>query len=363
MKSHPFRNAIVCLAILLLPAAVRASGGTAHFTGPAASFEGIYSDDLSVLNVTLGANGRFTGKLNVAYLKDYSFSGILGVTGSFTGTIGHTSNTYQIVVTGSTPGTYVLTGSAEGKVITAYPAVYSKTHPGPSGIKYTALFTGTDPSIGAPQGTSFATVNISKTGGGSVTGKLADGTGFSSSGILVAGSNGRELIVFDPHLYGKKGILAGSLLLVTGTAAGVDFLHTNVASELGSLYGNLLWQKEPHKGPYYAEGINTDLFASGYLYTASAGAALTSGTLTLDDAAFTAPITQTFSSTTADVVTMTGAVSGSFEPLAGTKPAVKFKGLLIQYPGFARVGGFFLSPVVDGAGVSGYVRIPMEIEL
>jgi hypothetical protein len=270
----------------------------------------------------------------------------------------------------------VLTGSAEGKVITAFPAVYSKTKPATSAIKYTTLFTGTNFSSSVPLGSSFATVNISKTGAGSVTGKLADGTSFSSSGILVAGSNGQELIVFDPHLYGKKGLLSGVLFFATETFAiseAIEGPHPNIGYPVGSVHGTLLWQKEPHKGPYYAFGINTNLNAQGFLYNKAAGVPFTSGTMALDDASFSAPILQDFTATTAGVVTFTGsnshnikvtikiatgAVFGSFEPVAGAKPTVKFKGLLIQYPVGAFVSGYFLSPVVDGVGLSGYVTFP-----
>jgi len=56
--------------------------------------------------------------------------------------------------------------------------------------------------------------------------------------------------------------------------------------------------------------------------------------------------------------TATGVLSGSFEPTAGAKPAVKFHGILVQFPTVPQAGGYFLGPVVSGSGLSGYVAFP-----
>jgi hypothetical protein len=325
------------------------------FVGAAESFVGISPSGFAGLTLSLQANGRFTGKL-MAYPGSYSISGSLNSAGYFAGTYGKPPVAYSITVTGSTPGTYLLTGSSNGSELSAYPDAYAKGQTVAELGKYTALFTGTDTSPAIPQGTGYATVTVSKTGAGSVTGKLADGTSFSSSSVLVAGSNGNELFIFDPNIYSKKGLLSG--ILQFGNPPD------------GAFTGTLLWQKAPHKGTYYAAGFQSVLSATGALYTydKTNPVPFTTGTVTFSGGGLEGPVMQPFTVSDKGIVTTgttavkltikgsTGAVSGSFKPDGSTK-AISFSGLLIQQPA-PIAGGYFLGPVVSGTGLSGNVTLP-----
>jgi hypothetical protein len=284
----------------------------------------------------------------------YSISGSLNSAGDFSGTYGKPPRPYIVEVTGSTPGTYILTGSADGVMLTAYPAAYAKGQTVAELGKYTALLTGTDTSLNVPQGIGYATVTVAKTGAGSVTGKLGDGTSFSASNVLVAGTNGNELFIYDPNIYGKKGLVSGYLQF--GNPPNGAFL------------GMLLWEKSPHKGTYYADGFDTTLSVAGDLYDKTAPIPFTSGTLTLTGGGLLTTGTASFTVTPSGDVTIaspnklkikvsTGAVSGSFLPDGATKP-VSFSGLWLQDPNDPRAGGYFLSPVVSGTGLSGSVTLP-----
>ncbi len=325
------------------------------FTGAAESFVGISQSGYALLTLALEATGKFTGKLLVEDPSTYSLSGSFNSTGYFAGQTGKPPIPYILQVTGSTPGTYLLTGSAQGHQITAYPAAYAKGQTVAEIGTYTALFTGTDPSAAIPQGTGYGTLTVSKTGAGSINGKLADGTSYTASSILVAGTGGRELIIFDPNIYSKKGLLSGVFNFGIPVA--------------GQLDGTLLWDKpDLNKGSYYPAGFVTALGAIGALYSKAIPLPFTSGTLTLTGGGLattgTAPFTLTAkgAGTIAkpdklSIKTATGAVSGAFKA-AGAAKAVSFSGLLLQDGANSRAAGYFLGPVVSGSGTSGSVTLP-----
>ena len=321
------------------------------FVGAAESFVGISPKGLGLLTLSLKDTGKFTGKLMTAGARTYSFAGAFPATGYFTGETGKPPVPYVLQITGSSPSTYLLTGSANGVQITAYPAAVT-TETG----TYTALLTSTGASAAIPQGTGYATLKVKTTGAGSITGKLADGTGFSASSIVVAGTSGNELIVFDPNLYARKGLVSGVLFFG--------------APAVGEFDGSLAWVKPFHPGSYYAAGFATTLDAAGALYEKTTAVPFTSGTLTFSGGGLGSPVTQLFNVTGTGGVTLvapitddakltiktsTGAVSGSFKP---DGKEIKFKGMLLQDPNDFRAAGYFLGPVVSGSGLSGNVTLP-----
>ena len=316
---------------------------------------GLSPDGLSELTVALAKTGKFTGKLVTYGTATYSLSGSFSNSGTFTGQAGKPPVPIALQLTGSTASTYVLTGSALGKTIIAYPAAYLKGQVVTELGAYTTLLSGTDPSASIPQGTSYGTVTISKTGAGSLVGKLADGTSYSASSILVLGTGGHELIVFDPNIYSKKGLLSG----VLNFSAGQDT-------------GPFLWIKAPKKGTYYAAGFDTLLAATGGIFNKTLPLPFTNGTVTLSAGGLATTGTAAFTLTAKGAGTIldanvtkaklsvkptTGAVTGSFVPPGGTK-AISFAGLLLQDGTNSRAAGYFLGPVVSGTGYSGDVTLP-----
>ena len=111
---------------------------------------------------------------------------------------------------------------------------------------------------------------MGKTGAVSITGKLADGTSFSSSSALVGGTTAdNQFVVYDGNLYsnvtGKQGVLSGVLTL--GRSAfvlGFNGLRPEIAAPVsGEVLGMLLWSKPATKGPYYAGRFDTELGVEG----------------------------------------------------------------------------------------------------
>ena len=321
------------------------------FTGGAASFAGVSGDARSLLTLSVAATGKFSGKLATFGAPSVSMAGEFTSTGAYVGTAGVVP--YFLQLTGSTPGTLVLTGSANGRQITALPAAYAKGQTVAELGKYTVLLAGTDPGLSIPQGSGYATLTIGKTGGGSITGKLADGASFSAASILVNGTGGHELVIFDPNLYGKKGLLSGVLNFGTPAA--------------GQLAGALSWTKPVGKPLVYPNGFGTTLFASGALFAKSAPLPFTSGTVAFsagglatsgsDALTLSAKGAATIAAPDTDKVkltisTATGAMTGSFQPAGAAKP-LKFAGVLLQTGSTSRAAGYFLNN-----GLSGNVSLP-----
>jgi hypothetical protein len=322
------------------------------YAGPLQPYVGLSSDRTTLLSVNVGKNGKFSGKIIVASVGSYSIGGSFTSSANF---VGQTPIPYSLQFSGTSPGTTVLTGSAKGQFITAYPAAYSAAQPA-TPVKYTALLTGTDPSATIPQGDGYFTLSVGKTGGGSITGKLADGTSFSASSVIVAGTAGKELVVFDNSIYGKQGLLIGILTLGTPAA--------------GQFTGPLFWEKPGTPGAYYANGFSTNLTAAGALFDKTKPLPFTSGTIAFSAGGLFTPVTAPFTLGAKSVTisspsgtiklavnASTAAVTGSVQPIGATKP-IPFSALLIQDPIKPRAAGYFLSPIVQAIGLSGKVTLP-----
>ena len=319
------------------------------------TFVGISAGDGSYMTLTLGAHGNFTGTLIDANGKRDALHGKVNSSGFFSGTAG--SLPYSLQITGSTKNTYVLTGTAGGSEITGYAAAYSPGQKAAERGTYTLLFSSTDIDESIPQGASYATLTILGNGAGIISGKLADGTGFTTTSLVVAGSYGHQFIMSDHHLYQGTGLLAGNLRFSGGNA------HT--------LDGLLQWEKSSGHGPYYPAGFTTTLEAVGAPFGAMVTGSLpfTSGTLSIIGAGN--QISEPFvvrrngtielaspntASVRLNINILTGAVTGSFDPDGVTQ--VRLNGLLIDDGTNSTAAGFFLMPAVDGTGLSGGFTLP-----
>lgn len=346
---------LLLLALLILPAAARA---VSPYSGPPNTFIGLdLSNFKAYIKVDLAANGKFTGILDFAGGSRNTIKGTLDTTGSFSGTASKTNIPYVILVTGSTPSTYSLTGSAGGELLMAFPLAYSKGQTVSEKGTYTS-FLATNGTSNAPQGYGYAKITVSKSAEGSIRGKLPDGTTFTaSSKIVAAGTTTHVMFLDDSSLYNKKGYLFG-YYIINGTP--------NLAE--------LLWDKPAGKGAYYPAGFSTPL--TGELFTYSkTGPMFTTGTLTFGDGGLATTGTQAFT-VSKGVVTVTppnpfnvklsingatGAVKGSFDyphMVSGktVNSMVKYSGVLLQDGTEPIAVGYFLSPVVSGSGLSGAVE-------
>lgn len=347
------------------------------FAGPPENFAGLLSTGKVLLTLNLSKYGVFTGVLDFASGDHDALKGTVDSAGFFSGTTGAKKTPYSLRITGSTPATYLLTGSAEGQQIIAYPAAYSSTGTATEEGTYNVLLSDSTVSDTIPAGIGHATVTIGKTGSAKITGNLGDGTAFTSGGYIVSGSSVHEFIVYKRGLYkSPTGLFSGVLdFNFVPTPVGLKPLIVPTVIEIT---GNLLWRKPSVGGDYYPDGFSTTAAAQGLLYSKTAGIPFTSGTLSITGGILGSTGTSqafTVTSTGVDVSSpnpndvkltinkTTGAVSGSFKyevPTSRTPKleTINFSGLLLQDGTDSEAAGYFQSPVVSGTGLFGSFVLP-----
>ena len=288
-----------------------------------AAYDGLLQNGSGYISINLLANGRFTGAINIG-------NSLFGLGGSFNfnqwqGFIGGYSISLQLK---GGSGTYWITGSVDGIALDAYAAAYNSGQSAPeAGKKYTLLLasTGTDSTI--PEGTGWATMTVSKTGGAIVAGQLPDGESFRSPGLIVGGTDGDQFIVESSLSYpsvtpkGAKGYLFGALTFasLTGTS---------------DVSGTLEWIKPGQTRGNYQPAFDTTLNLIGSVYTPPkrGGGILpnfTQGDLILSDTNGCS-VTQTVAFTPSNTVKLTGTVQDKLT-LTVTPSTGVFKGTLV-YP-------------------------------
>ena len=255
------------------------------------------------------------------------------------------------------PGTYSITGTADGDAFTAWHAT-----PVVKGDKFTVLLTASGASAAVPEGTGYATLTVETTGGVSMVGKLPDGESFSSAGILIGGSAGNQFLIDDKLSYpsvfttGTHGSLIGALTFVNETGTS-DF------------NGTLEWHKPRQTKGAYPAAFDTTLNVIGSVYQpplsghrvleflnvegngefiAQDGGSAESGTdiVTLSTANIIAPLSGGTDKLSLKVNTSNGTLTGSFVP-PGATTAVSLNGVIFQAQNCA--SGFFLSGTESGS--------------
>ena len=221
-----------------------------------------------------------------------------------------------------------------------------------------------------PQGDGVGSMTLTKTGLVTFTGTLADGTPFTSSGVL---DQSHRTIIFA-SLYTKKGAIGGKvkfdLTQADSDVAGTDFFWFRP------------YQPTQHYPWGWPEGLLSDLVGTKYAAPVGASAvpllpAATLGgnaTLTFSDGLLNGgSLLKSVNISTANVVTnapltdksftlkvtpATGAISGTFTHTDGTKPT--FDGRILQKGANRAAFGYFLTTkpkVVTGTGESGGVTL------
>ena len=207
MNRKVFRNLLLALSLLLSPAAARAD----TFAGPPDTFYAIdVSGDRVYVRLNLMKAGRFTGTVDTVGGSHNVIKGTLDVSGSFSGTTIPSQTPYFVTITGSTPSTYLLTGSASGAIIEGFPLAHVKGQAVAQQGLYTSYLVATSTSPSPVVG--YATIRVTKTGATMLSGKLPDGTTFTAASNVVADGTSLTLAVIDDRtLYNKKGSLSGYL--------------------------------------------------------------------------------------------------------------------------------------------------------
>jgi hypothetical protein len=355
------RNYLLVL-LLTLPAASHAVPPPA-FSGPPTAFAGFdTSTEKAYFRLNLAKGGEFTGVLDFTGGTHNTIRGTLDVSGSFSGIAKPSLTPFTLSLTGSTVSTYVLTGSAAGVGLEGFPLAYAKGQPVTEAGRYTSatVVSGTG---NIPRGYGYGTLIVSKAGTGLFSGKLPDGTPFTtSSRMVIDGTTFHLYVLDDRNLNNKKGFLVGY----------------TVFESPNSFTGAYLWQKPATKSPYYPDGFEVSVETGGALYPKS-NVPFSSGSGTMiflaGNLATTGSASLTISSTGVvkvdgtfptnvklSINRNTGAFGGTFDfpsMVGGTtvNSPVKYRGAVFQ-SGSASVGyGYFLSPVTNGTGASGSVQI------
>lgn len=340
-------------------------GGTAApFALQAGTFNGFVGTS-GLITLALQKTGKFTGKL-VLDTGTYTLKGALTASGDFVGQAGQSAVPLELHLNpsanASIPAAITITGSTNGGAFAAYHTAYNKIVPRPEAGPYTVLLTPAVSGDSVPQGVGMGHLTVGKTGTAKFIGRLGDGTTFSCSYPLVGdGSGGIQSAFYSRAIYAKKGLLAGPI-----------GYHATATSDVASM---ATWMKpQQSKGSYYVGGFTSGLDLKGQRYVKpvrsmalNLAAGLGNGSVIFSGGGLSAPITESVTLSTTNKLTVdggnpskvklsvnaaTGDVSGSFlHPL--TNKVVKFKGILSQNPTSPEAGGYFLGPVVGGAGLSG----------
>jgi hypothetical protein len=317
------------------------------FQSQAGNFNGMIYDGPAdatgsgVLKVTMSSAGSFTGSVMLGGTT-YRMAGLFNSQGAWQGTVGKMDGLpvtvhLQLSLAGTSEISGVILIGAATETGTALRDNYSiPATAAPEMPAYTMTLTGT--AAGLPEGTGYAAITVDKAGNVRATGRLADNTAFSVSGVV---SNSGAW-PFYAALYDSKGYIGGSL----------TFVGSNLA-------GALNW---------VAPGFSGGLTATGYAYSAPAkGAAAlplngeNQGVITFSGGPLSSPIQGQLSLGAANALTVsgtsgikltvtpgTGVFSGTVE--AGFAKPLPFYGVLLQ--GMDEGSGYF-----QGAASSGQVEI------
>ena len=352
---------------------------------PGETLAGMLTDGGGLVKLALTNTGCFSGTL-ILRGKSYRLNGSFDARGDYLRVFGNPPIRVALHIDPSQLGgdseDLLVTGSIGGEAFVAYHAPYDKDNAAGMAGKYTIFLPPTSDAPQSPQGTGYARMTVSAAGNVTISGKLADNSGFSASGPIVGGMNGQQLFIYIPTLYSGKGLLVGALTF-----------ETLVGSDC---HGVLQWFKpRQEKGDYFKAGFTTVLNLAGARYREPTFGrwALTdaTGTLRLSQGGLNNPIIETVMVHPLSAVVVQGAnleklkltlnlqnglFRGSFiHP--STNKMLHFGGVVVQnrvnyqdggyilgpggvfYPALStpQAGGFFMGPIVSGSGSSGNVSL------
>jgi hypothetical protein len=323
----------------------------------AGAYAGLLDNNAGALSLTVNKKGLFTGKLMLSG-SSFGLHGSFDGSGNYTASLGHAKIPLVLEL-----GWNQVDGTALGIPGIAWRSAYSAGETITEAGAYTALLSVAESGTAVPGGTGYSTMSVSKTGKVALSGKLSDGTKFSTGAVIVAGSGGDEIPVYLPKLTSGGEKLAGTIAFENLAQSNCD--------------GALEWYKPKQTGTsgYYPAGFDAVLDFSGSIYKApahgSAALPFSSGMVQLSGGGIASPITDAVSlmptgqiavsdanpdAVKLSVKTATGLLAGSFVHPA-TKKAVKFGGVLYQNPSNPCGAGYFLAPVSTGTAPSGSIMV------
>lgn len=206
----------------------------------------------AVATLTLAPHGWLSGRIRLHGVT-YTIAGAVNpANGSFTGTTGNPPLpvSLQLVPNG---GGYSIAGTLGSYSMSGDTAAYTRGQTVAEAGSYSLVLKTKDPSADVPQGAGYATMRVTNPGGRVIiVGRLADGTAFSSASLLLngGGSGHGRAVLYNNHIYGGKGLLAGTINFEPLPESDCD--------------ATLTWIKPPRKaGAGYQPGFATDLTLTG----------------------------------------------------------------------------------------------------
>ncbi len=235
-----------------------ATGPSNVVSTASASYSGLFSDtngtefqSSGLLSFSLGATGKFTGRIELAG-KSYDFAGqFYPQATSATVTIKRFRLPDLTVIlqapdSGGTVAGMVSDGAWTAEVVCERASLgYSAAHPVPQAGTYTMTLLGTNDGTSGPNYGSFARVTVAPNGKVRLTGLLSDGTLINQT-APISTNGGWPLYV---SLYAGKGSLSGW----------INFANLPASR----LNGTVSWIKTGTYGPYYAKGFTNVMSALG----------------------------------------------------------------------------------------------------
>jgi len=321
-------------------------------------FFGLLANRVGALSVSLKPGGAVTATLQTAKSK-IAYSGNLTATGAFSQKVDGITVSIQLQLKDDA---FIFVGTADTESVTLFRSAYDAGEPQSNAGKYTQAFS-PDTTIGTratPKGDGYGFLTVSTAGLVSMSGTLADGSAFTSQGLLLQGTNGHDSYQFfnDPNF-------TGSIVFDYGFGSYAE--------------GVIDWADNAAQNKYFPAGFNSTIYEDATRYTVPAkgvrAIAITSGTIEFSGGGLTAPFYQAVTLSTANVMTpvgknphsvkitldtATGTVTGSFIGPA-TPASTTFHGVLYQGPGYPAIFGGFLGPVSDGVKASGFVELAPDL--
>lgn len=238
------------------------AGNTNEVTPVAGTYHGLFFDsgdgltqqNSGAFTLTSSKSGKFSGHIQIGSVSS-GFSGKFNSAGAAQVVIGPRSANpltvqFQLDPADTDEISGVVTGPDFTSELTGEREIFSGSNPCPEVGRYTMVIEGVSNSNSVPAGDSYATVTVSKSGGVSMSGGLADGTKISQSSYV---SKSGLWPLYVPLYKGK-----GSL-----------FSLVNFVGNSGSAFGGAVsWIKpEGAASTAYEEGFTLDTTLTGSTFT------------------------------------------------------------------------------------------------
>jgi len=340
------------------------------FTAEQGTFNGLFLDISDVteassgfFTLTLTKSGTFTGKITTSgntYSLPTTAPFDAGGQVQFTVPTKQNTLTFNLQLDSSDPADQQITGTVSAGAwiagLTADRAVFSATTNKAVNYEgqYTLAIAGSDDAAASPGGIGWATLSISSAGLIKMAGNLADGTAMSQSVSVSKDGRWPFYASYAPPPTGNGGAVIGWLTF-----------SNQPATALG---GPLHWFRPAGKIPAVYQSGFTNLavpvIGSAYHPADKPLLALTSGQVTLDGGNLPFTITNQIALASNNTIALpsapentnklaltinktTGAISGTFANPSNPKQTVKVNGVLLQNQ--TNAAGYFLGTSQSGA--------------